>query len=307
MASDRPSSDIVFSVKPKASTATNDASTETGSARPVMTVERQELRKRKTTSTVSSAPSTSASSTLRTDAATRTPASRTTRKATPWGRVDCSWPTCARIAAATCVVLKPLAFLTSRPTASSPLNTAAERGSSVPSRASATSPRRMTRPRDWAIGSRVKSAGVSSLPWRRMVRSSNWPLSRPTGAARFCDCSACTTCETLRPADCRSRGRSSTVSSRSTPPTTSTSATPGMPRSRLVMSGSASRVSSGPVIFVDDSTSDMIGRSAGLNRVRIGSSISGGSSLRISEILSRISCVASCRSFSNWKMVMITP
>jgi hypothetical protein len=29
--------------------------------------------------------------------------------------------------------------------------------------------------------------------------------------------------------------------------------------------------------------------------------------LRISEILSRISCVASCRSFSNWKNVMITP
>ena len=60
MASDRPSSDIVFSVKPNASTATNDAMTETGSARPVMTVERHELRNRKTVSTVSSAPSTSA-------------------------------------------------------------------------------------------------------------------------------------------------------------------------------------------------------------------------------------------------------
>ena len=34
MASDRPSSDIVFSVKPNAQTATNDASTETGSAKP---------------------------------------------------------------------------------------------------------------------------------------------------------------------------------------------------------------------------------------------------------------------------------
>ena len=39
----------------------NDASTDTGSARPVMTVERHELRNRKTTSTVSSAPSISAS------------------------------------------------------------------------------------------------------------------------------------------------------------------------------------------------------------------------------------------------------
>ena len=61
MASDRPSSDIVFSVKPNAHTATNDASTDTGSARPVMTVERHEFRNRKTTATVSAAPSISAS------------------------------------------------------------------------------------------------------------------------------------------------------------------------------------------------------------------------------------------------------
>ena len=61
IASERPSSDIVFNVKPKAHTAMKEASTLTGSARPVMTVERQELRKRNTTSTVSSAPSISAS------------------------------------------------------------------------------------------------------------------------------------------------------------------------------------------------------------------------------------------------------
>ena len=54
IASDRPSSDIVFSVKPKTHTATNEASTDTGSARPVMTVERHELRNTNTTSTVSS-------------------------------------------------------------------------------------------------------------------------------------------------------------------------------------------------------------------------------------------------------------
>ena len=58
-----PSSDMVFSVKPKSHSGTNDASTDTGSASPVMTVERHELRKRKTTSTVRIAPSTSASST----------------------------------------------------------------------------------------------------------------------------------------------------------------------------------------------------------------------------------------------------
>ena len=61
----------MFRVKPNAHTAMNDASTETGSARPVMTVERHELRKRNTTSTVSSAPSISASCTLRTACFTR--------------------------------------------------------------------------------------------------------------------------------------------------------------------------------------------------------------------------------------------
>ncbi len=47
------------------------ASTDTGSARPVITVERHEFRKRKTTSTVSSAPSISASCTLATARLTR--------------------------------------------------------------------------------------------------------------------------------------------------------------------------------------------------------------------------------------------
>ena len=66
-------------------------STDTGSARPVITVERHEFRNRKTTSTVSSAPSTSASSTLRTELRTRSPASRTISSRVPGGSVFCSW------------------------------------------------------------------------------------------------------------------------------------------------------------------------------------------------------------------------
>ena len=97
MASDRPSSDIVFSVKPKAHTATNDASTDTGSARPVMTVERHEFRNRKTTATVSAAPSMSASCTLPTESSTRTPASCTMRSVTPAGSVCWSSAICSRI------------------------------------------------------------------------------------------------------------------------------------------------------------------------------------------------------------------
>ena len=78
MASESPRSDIVLSVKPNAQTLMNAASTETGSARPVMTVERQELRKKNTTSTVRSAPSTSVVCTSFTERRTRWPASCTT-------------------------------------------------------------------------------------------------------------------------------------------------------------------------------------------------------------------------------------
>ena len=85
MASESPSSDIVLSVKPSAQTAMKAEIVDTGRARPVMTVERHEFRKRKTTSTVSSAPSTSASSTFRTELRTRSPASRTTSSRTPAG------------------------------------------------------------------------------------------------------------------------------------------------------------------------------------------------------------------------------
>jgi hypothetical protein len=86
IASERPSSDMVFSVKPNSMSGTNAASTDTGSARPVITVERHELRKRNTTSTVSAAPSTSVYWTSSTERATRSPASRTTSMPVPAGR-----------------------------------------------------------------------------------------------------------------------------------------------------------------------------------------------------------------------------
>jgi hypothetical protein len=93
IASDSPSSDMVLSVNPNAHTAMNDASTDTGSARPVITVDRHELRNTKTTSTVSRAPSSSASSTLRTESETRLPASRTISIVTPGGSVFLIWST----------------------------------------------------------------------------------------------------------------------------------------------------------------------------------------------------------------------
>ena len=105
MASDRPSSDIVSSLKPITHTAMKLASTDTGSARPVITVERQEFRKRNTTSTVRSAPSISASSTFRTAASTRTPASFTSSSFVPAPSVGWSCATRSRTLSDTSVVL----------------------------------------------------------------------------------------------------------------------------------------------------------------------------------------------------------
>ena len=112
---------MVSSLNPKTQMAMNAAIAETGSARPVMTVERQLLRKRKTTRTVRNAPSTSDHLTFETAASTRLPLFFTISTVTPSGRVDRSSSTRARIRAVTSVVLYPCAFLTSMPTASCPL------------------------------------------------------------------------------------------------------------------------------------------------------------------------------------------
>ena len=95
---------MVLSVKPKAHTATKLASTDTGNARPVITVERHEFRNRNTTSTVSSAPSTSASRTLLTEFSTRVPLFFTTSNCAPLGSVGRSSSTFLKIASATAVV-----------------------------------------------------------------------------------------------------------------------------------------------------------------------------------------------------------
>ena len=99
IASESPSSDIVLRVKPKPHTATKAASTEMGSARPVMTVERHELRNRNTTSTVRSAPSMSVLCTFATDAVTRSPRSWMTSMVVPAGSVgrSSSTPSSTRV------------------------------------------------------------------------------------------------------------------------------------------------------------------------------------------------------------------
>ena len=104
MASERPSSDMVLSVNPNAHTAMKLASTEIGSARPVMTVERHEFRKMNTTSTVRMAPSISICCTLRTDASTRSPEFCTTSITVPAGSVGVIPATATSTSSLTCVV-----------------------------------------------------------------------------------------------------------------------------------------------------------------------------------------------------------
>ena len=179
------------------------------------------------------------------------------------------------------------------------------RCSSMPSAAVATSPSRTTRPLRSDTTSCMKSSGVCKRPCRRMVRSSSALVTRPTGTARLPACSAAVTCGTLTPAACNRCGSRLTVSSRFTPPDTCTSATPAIERSSRVMPGSAICVSCAGVSDAEYSDNVTIGASVGLNFLRIGSSISCGKSWRFVLMASRMSCVASERSFEYTNCVTI--
>ena len=85
MASERPISVSTFSVKPKNRIAMNAATTEIGSVSPVITVDRQEFRKRKTMKTVRRPPRTSVTWTSSIDSRMKVESSRTTCSATPGG------------------------------------------------------------------------------------------------------------------------------------------------------------------------------------------------------------------------------
>ena len=98
-----------------------------------------------------------------------------------------------------------------------------------------------------------------------------------------------------------SAGRISTVSSRSSPPTTLTWATPGTVRRSRTIIGSAMRVRVGVGISADVSASESTDCCEGSNRVSTGSSISVGRSARWVEMASRMSCEASWMSFSKSK------
>ena len=266
IANERPRSDIVSSLKPSAHTAMKLASTEIGKATPVITVDRHEFKNTKTTSTVSSAPSNSASSTFSTacvdahagilheiDLGPRRQSLLDLRETIAHAGRDVGRAVAVRLldVDADCFLAveqrqRPRLF---RPVLD-------RRDLAESNRADRCGRRRRgcRTPPDSAADRADESRARRALPF-----------TRPTGAARFCACSACTTCATLTFAACSLCGSTSTVSSRSTLPKICTSATPGIARSSRVMPGSASRVSSAGDSTVDDIATDTIGRSVLLN------------------------------------------
>jgi hypothetical protein len=138
-------------------------------------------------------------------------------------------------------------------------------------------------------------------PTSRMLWSSSWPRTLPTGAVVFCARSALTTSVTEISNSRSFSACSSTESSRRSAPLTLTVATPAMPRKRSARSSSARREMSACVSDVDDSASCMIGCAAGSTRVSTGSRISVGSLWRTVPIALRTSSAASIMFLSKLK------
>ena len=138
MASDSAINVSTFRVKPNAAITMKAPNTEIGSARPVITVLRQECRNRKTMAMVSRPPSTIVCCTLSTEFWMPRELSRTISSVTSGGRVFCRSSTARRTPRATAMVLAPCVLTTSRATARSPLSAAMFSSSCWPSTTVAT-------------------------------------------------------------------------------------------------------------------------------------------------------------------------
>ena len=104
-----------------------------GRVRPVMTVERQELRKQKTMRMVRIPPRISVSCTSRTESRIMSEASRTISMVVPGGSSLCRVSISFFTRSTTPTVLAPDCLRISRPMAGTPLTRARDRCSSMPS------------------------------------------------------------------------------------------------------------------------------------------------------------------------------
>ena len=272
--------------------ARNDAMTDTGRVSPVITVERQELRKVKTTSTVRSAPRSRVVLTSSTESRIHWELSRTMVSSTPSGRILRKSLAVALARSAICTVFPPVILRRSMAIAGDPLYMAADRASSASSMVVATSPRRIGTPSRVSTTSLSKSAGCSRRPATRTSCSRGPSSSRPAGTSMFSVPRTPITWSTVTArADSRA-GSSSTAMVRFSPPTMTTWPTPSTPSNALRSVSSASVVSSRRLRVLEVRQSDTMGVSAMLKRRTLGFSMSAGSCSRISSILERTSCWA---------------
>ena len=185
----------MFSEKPNRSMKKKVPTSAMGSVRPVMTVERQEFRNRKTMPTVSKAPSTSVRCTLATATRMGRELSRTTSTAMPGG--SSFFSACAAFCrpSTTSMVFSPWFFTTSRAIMRWPLKRASDSTSSGPSTTSATCHSLMgwgEAPRRATTMSR-NSSGRLTAPSICTMRSDSRLRSAPAGRSRFSVRKAATT------------------------------------------------------------------------------------------------------------------
>ena len=260
---------------------------------PVITVERHELRNRKTIITVSMAPRTSVIRTSDRDSRIHTELSRIVSSRTPCGSVAFSSFTACRTPSATATMLEPEMRRMSIPMARRPENSAAERCSSCASSMRATSPRRTGAPSRTVTTTRANCAGSWMRPFTRTNCSPMPRSTRPAGASMFSRRSAATTMSGLTPSASIRGGRSSTSISRSSPPTTVTLPTPSTVSMRREIVSFASWVRSRIAQPSPESARLTIGDCRKSNRETTGVSMSSGRLGRKASSFARTSACAS--------------
>jgi hypothetical protein len=228
-----------------------------------MTVERHEFRNTNTTSTVSAAPSISAHCTFATELRTRVPASRTTLRLTPCGRLfaDRADLSADRVGDRRRAVAFRLLDVDAD--GFSPESTAADRASSVPTCTFATSPSRTIRPLRLATTTRAK-LGVFDAS----TETDRPLIMQAQHATDWCrDILRLQRADDVADADVErgQRARSQVDRHPACVRTRDFDFTDPADRPQPASDpGSASNVSCGTDIFFDASASEMIGKSVGL-------------------------------------------
>jgi len=293
MARDKAIRVMTLSVIPMKFMTMNEEITEMGSVSPVMTVDRQELRKQNTIRTVRIPPSTRVSWTSRTESRIMIEASRTISMRVPGGSSPWSFPISFPTVSTTSTVLAPDCFWMSTATAGTPFTRASDRCSSIPSRTFATSPRVTGLPLRWAITIGLNWSTASGFPETRRGNSNPFRLRRPRGVLTFSAASPAITSSTPIPRASSRTGSMSTFTSRRDSPTSSTFPTPAMFSKRRRIFLSTSVVSSLGDRVSERTASETTGIAEKSSFWMIGSSIPLGRSPRMALTLARASWEAS--------------